>query len=100
MAEDAVKLEEENATLRGTAAANDAVHRRTEGIIKVLRNVLSESRKETEAALKERDAAVLENQNLKRKREGSTSPPPPQIKLLVRPHTADNLRSTSGTLSC
>ncbi len=31
---------------------------------------------------------MLENQNLKRKREGSTSPPPPQIKLLIRPQGA------------
>ncbi len=66
MAEHAVKLKEENATLLKTAASSETVQRRTEGILKVLRDVLSESWKETEAALKERDAALLENQNLKR----------------------------------
>ena len=46
--------------------------------LKALRDLLQDARKD-------RDAILLENQNLKIKREGSTSPPPPQIMLLTRP---------------
>jgi hypothetical protein len=80
-AEGAIKLAEENATLRKHAEDNDEAHRRSEEVLRTLRDVLSDARKE-------KDAAVLENQNLKRKRAGSTNPPPPQIKLLVRPQQA------------
>jgi hypothetical protein len=72
------KLAEENATLRKIAEHNAGGQRSDQIRLKALRNLLSDARKD-------RDAAVLENQNLKRKREGSTSPPPPQFVLLTRP---------------
>jgi hypothetical protein len=49
-----------------------------EGILKNLREVLKDARQQ-------RGAAQSEVQNLKRKRAGSTSTPPSQIKLLVKP---------------
>jgi hypothetical protein len=72
---------EENETLRKRAERNDQVDRAKEATLKGMRELLEDARKE-------RDAVVLENKNLKRKREGSTSPPPPQVKLLVRPQQA------------
>jgi hypothetical protein len=49
-----------------------------EKLIEGLRVMLADTRKE-------KDAVITENQNLKTKRAGSTSPPPSQVKLLVRP---------------
>jgi hypothetical protein len=81
MTDESAKVAEEYAVLRKKAEHNDVVNRQTTIILQVLRDTLSDTRKE-------RDAALLENQNFKRKREGSTSPPPPQIKLLTRPQGA------------
>ncbi len=78
LAGDAVKITEENAALRKIAEHNEGVERGNQVRLKALRDLLSDARKD-------RDAAVLENQNLKRKREGSTSPPQPPFKLLTRP---------------
>jgi hypothetical protein len=77
-AEGTVKLAEENATLHNVAEANFQRDQQRERVMESLRAVLSDARKE-------RDAVMLENLNLKRKRAGSTCPPPPQVKLLVRP---------------
>jgi hypothetical protein len=93
VAEDAVKLAEENADLRKKAEHHDGVRRQTDKTLKILRELLSDARKE-------KDAALLENQNLKRKRKGSTGPPLPQVKLLTRPRQISCLRATSSTLSC
>jgi hypothetical protein len=81
MTEDSAKIAEENATLHKIAEHNEGVQHLEAIKLKVLRDLLSDARKD-------RDAALLENQNLKRKREGSASPPPPQIKLLTRPQGA------------
>jgi hypothetical protein len=45
-------------------------------------------------ARQERDAAVLENQDLKRKREVSTSPPPSPLKILSRPQIMTTVQQT------
>jgi hypothetical protein len=68
----------ENAALRKIDEHNEGVEQGNQVKLKALCDLLSGARKD-------RDAAVLENQNLKRKREGSTSPPPPPFKLLTRP---------------
>ncbi len=68
MAEDAAKIAEENAVLRKTTEHNEVVQQQTEIKLKALRELLSDARKD-------RDAALLENQNLKRKRESSNSHP-------------------------
>jgi hypothetical protein len=51
------------------------------------RKQLQEVRSAAQVVDKRADAAEKEVKYLKRKRAASTSPPPPQIKLLVRPHT-------------
>jgi hypothetical protein len=84
---DAVKIAVENAALRKVAEHNEGVDRGNQVTLKALRDLLSGARKE-------RDAAVLENQNLKRKREVSTSPPPPPVKLLTRPQGTASVQQT------
>jgi hypothetical protein len=90
LADDAVKIAEENAALRKIAEHNEGVERGNQVKLKALRDLLSD-------APKDRDAAVLENQNLKRKREGSSSPPPSPFKLLTRPQGATQDRKTASS---
>ncbi len=87
---EAGRIAEENATLRKAALHNDGVERSNKVQLQALRELLSGTRKE-------RDAAVLENQNLKRKREVSTSPPPPPppLKLLSRPQGTASVQQTA-----
>jgi hypothetical protein len=100
---EARKLVEEHAELRRIAEHNQDIGERAKKMLAdmVERKGLQENedkealqrgdlllqslRDMLKGARQARDAALLENQNLKRKREGSTSPPPPQITLLTRP---------------
>jgi hypothetical protein len=50
-----------------------------------LRRIAEHNEGQLKGAQKERDAAVLENQDLKRKREASNSPPPSPLRILSRP---------------
>jgi hypothetical protein len=65
LTDDAAKLAEENTALQKIAEHNAGVERGNQIKLKALRDLLSDARKD-------RDAALLEDQNLKRKREGST----------------------------
>ncbi len=102
----AAKLAEDYAELRRIAEHNEDVGDRAkkllaEGIEKDDRQrkedkealqrgdrLLQSLRDMLKGARQERDAAVLENQDLKRKREVSTSPPPSPVKILSRPQGA------------
>jgi hypothetical protein len=50
-----------------------------------LRRLAEHNEGQLKGAQRERDAAVLENQDLKRKREASNSPPPSPLRILSRP---------------
>ena len=50
-----------------------------------LRRIADHNEGQLKGAQKERDAALLENQDLKRKREASNSPPPSPLRILSRP---------------
>jgi hypothetical protein len=56
--------------------------------------VLQSLRDKLKGARQERDAAVLENQDLKRKREASTSPPPSPLRILSRPQIMTPVQQT------
>jgi hypothetical protein len=86
----AAEIAEENAVLRKVAEHNGGLERGSQIKLQALRELLSDARKD-------RDAAVLENQNLKRKRESSSSPHPPPFKLLTRPQgTVPDQQSASS----
>jgi hypothetical protein len=97
---EACKLQQDYAELRKKAEHNEDVGNRAKKMLaEIIERREKEEKKDKEAqqrgeqllqslrdmkdARRARDAALLENQNLKRKCEGSTSPPPPQIKLLL-----------------
>jgi hypothetical protein len=67
-----------------------------------LRRIAEHNEGQLKDARKERDAAVLENQDLKRKREASNSPPPSPLRILSRPPAVAPVQNTplSPTPSC
>ncbi len=85
---EASRIAEKNAALREVAEHNNGVERSNQIQLQALRELLSGARKE-------RDAAVLENQNLKRKREVSSSPPLHPVKLLIRPQGTASVQQTA-----
>jgi hypothetical protein len=99
----AAKLSADHAELRRVAEHNEEVGDRAKKMLAEVIENNERQRKENQEALlngdqllqslqdrlkgvrRERDAAVLENQDLKRKREASNSPPPSPLRILSRP---------------
>ncbi len=108
----AAKLAKEYAELRRIAEHNEDVGDRVRKTLAEEIEKEDRQRKENKEALergdlllqslkdklkdtrRERDAAVLENQDLKRKREASNSPPPSPLRILSRPKTVAPVQDT------